>query len=181
MLERIAGPASVEEFAALLTFADVVEPVKDYTRSKTAPAEPTSRTPMNRVVDAVSLESDTARRFSELVDSFIAHQCRDTATVARLEERFRVWRDHAAKFRPLADRSFLVKEAAASSEDLSALGAAGLAALDFLSKTQPTPDSWKSQQLAIIEGIEKPKAQLLLIPASAVQKLIDAAVRGVCP
>jgi len=58
MLQRLAGSASAEEFAALRTLTDVIEPVKDYTRERTAPAEPTSGTPMNRVVDAVPLESD---------------------------------------------------------------------------------------------------------------------------
>src|SRR5258705_6352444 len=51
MLQRLAGPASPVEFAALRTLTDVIEPVKDYTRERTAPAEPTSSTPLNRVVD----------------------------------------------------------------------------------------------------------------------------------
>src|SRR5579859_2264488 len=43
MLRRIVGPsASPEELAALRTLADVVEPVKDYTREELAPAKPTS-------------------------------------------------------------------------------------------------------------------------------------------
>ena len=61
------------------TLADVVEPVKDYTREQTAPAEPTSATPLNRVVDAVPLESETARHFGELVDQFLAASCHDAA------------------------------------------------------------------------------------------------------
>ena len=80
--------------------------------------------------------------------------------------------------KPLAQRSFLVKEVAANSQDLSALGTAGLAALDAIAKGQATPDSWKVQQLATLEQIKKPKAQLLLIPAPAVQKLIEAAAAG---
>src|SRR5260370_18827367 len=72
MLRRIAGPsASPEELAALRALADAVEPVKDYTREATAPAEPTSATPLNRLVDAVPLASETARRFGELVDKFV--------------------------------------------------------------------------------------------------------------
>ncbi len=70
MLQRIAGAASPDEFEALKTVADVVEPVKDYDREKLAPAEPTSMTALNRVVDAVPLESDKAREFGELVDNF---------------------------------------------------------------------------------------------------------------
>jgi len=71
MLQRLAGSASPAEFAALRTLADVIEPVKDYTREQTAPAEPTSATPMNRVVDAVPLESDAGRRFVEMLDQFV--------------------------------------------------------------------------------------------------------------
>jgi hexosaminidase len=181
MLQRLAGSASSTEFAALRTLADVVEPVKDYTREKTAPAEPTSGTPLNRVVDAVPLESDAGRRFDELVDRFIASACHDLAAEARLRAQLTAWRDNDAALQPLAERSFLVKEVAANSRDLSALGAVGLAALDAIAKGQPAPDSWKAQQLGIVEQIQKPKAQLLLIPAPAVQKLVEtAAATGAC-
>ena len=91
---------------------------------------------------------------------------------------FGVWRDNDARLQPLAQRSFLAKEIAARSQDLSALGAAGLAALDAIAKDQPAVDSWKAQQLAVIEQAKKPKAQLLLIPAPAVQKLVEAAAAG---
>ncbi len=178
MLHRIAGPASPEEFAALRTLADVVEPVKDYTREQTAPAEPTSATPLNRVVDAVSLESDAARRFSELVDKFVAATCHDADAEASLRAQLAQWRDNDAELAPLAQRSFLVKEVAQTSQDLSALGAAGLAALDFITKGSGAPDSWKTQQLAAIQQIQKPKAQLLLMPAPAVQNLVEAAAVG---
>jgi len=178
MLQRLAGPASPVEFAALRTLTDVIEPVKDYTRERTAPAEPTSSTPLNRVVDAVPLESDAGRRFGELVDQFLASTCHDLALEARLRAQLTTWRDNDAILQPLAQRSYFVKEVAANSQDLSALGAAGLSALDAIAKGQPATDSWKAQQLAITEQVKKPKAQLLMIPAPAVQKLIEAATAG---
>jgi hexosaminidase len=178
MLQRLAGPASPVEFAALRTLTDVIEPVKDYTRERTAPAEPTSATPLNRVVDAVPLESDAGRRFGELVDQFVASTCHDPALEARLRTQLTAWRENDNILQPLAQRSFFVKEVSANSQDLSALGAAGLSALDAISKGQPSSDSWKAQQLAIIDQAKKPKAQLLLIPAPAVQKLIEAAGTG---
>jgi hexosaminidase len=178
MLQRLAGPASPLEFAALRTLTDVLEPVKDYTRERTAPAEPTSATPLNRVVDAVPLESDAGRRFVELVDQFRASACHDSALEARLRAQLTTWRDNDAILQPLAQRSFFVKELAANSQDLSALGAAGLSALDAIAKGQPATDAWKAQQLAIIDQAKKPKAQLLMIPALAVQKLIEAAAAG---
>jgi hexosaminidase len=180
MLQRIAGHASPEEFAALRTLADVVEPVKDYGREKLAPAEPTSLTAMNRLVDAVPLESDGARQFGELVDKFVGAACRDGGAEQRLRAQLTVWRDHEAKLQPLAQRSFLVKEAAQTSSDLSALGTAGLSALEFVAKGGGAPDSWKAQQSAVVQQAQRPKAQLLLIPAAGVQKLIEAAAGGNC-
>jgi len=178
MLHRIAGPASPAELAALRALLDVIEPVKDYTREKTAPAEPTSLTPMNRVVDAVPLESDAGRHFGELVDQYVGATCHDTAAEGRLRAQLMLWRENDANLQLVAQRSFLVKEVAATSQDLSALGAAGLAALDQIAKGQAASDSWKAQQLAVVNQAMKPKAQLLLIPAPAVQKLIEAAASG---
>jgi hexosaminidase len=179
MLQRIAGASTTpEEFMALTTLADVVEPVKDYTREKTAPAEPTSSTPMNRVVDAVPLESDAGRRFAELVDKYIASSCQDAELQAQLEAQFTKWRDNGTRLQPLVERSFLVKEVELVSQSLTLLGSWGLAALDSLARRQPVSDSWKAQQLAILEQVRKPTAQLLLIPAPAVQKLIEAAAAG---
>src|SRR5579864_8535947 len=94
MLQRIAGASSADEFEALKTVADVVEPVKDYNREKLAPEEPTSQTPLNRVVDAVPLESDKARDFGELVDKFLASNCKDADSGARLRAQFIIWRDN---------------------------------------------------------------------------------------
>lgn len=179
MLHRIAGAtATPEEFAALQTLTDQLEPVKDYTREHTAPAEPTSLTPMNRVVDAIPLESDAARRFGELVDKFISTACMDSDAGGRLRAQFTTWRDNDAKLQPLAQRSFLVQEVAGRSQDLSTLGATGLAALDAIAKHQPVPDAWKPQQLATIEQLKVQKAQLLLMPVPAVQKLVEAASTG---
>jgi hexosaminidase len=178
MLQRIAGAAAPEELAALRTLADVVEPVKDYDREETATAQPTSATPLNHLVDAVPLESAASRRFGELVDGYLAASCHDDGAATQLRSELTLWRDNEAKLKPLAQRSFLVKEAAASSRDLSALGAAGLNALDVLAKGVPANADWKAQQLGVIQPAEKPKGQLLLVPALAVRKLIEAAVNG---
>ena len=178
MLQRIAGSSTPEQFAALSTLASVVEPVKDYTREKTAPVEPTSKTPLNRLVDAVPLESVTARHFNELVDKFVGAACHDADAEARLRVQLSDWRDNDAKLQPLIQRSFLVKEAAATSQDLSTLGTIGLAALDYISKGQHAADDWKAQQLATLQQVQAPKAQLLMMPATAVQKLVEAALAG---
>lgn len=179
MLRRIAGStATADEFAALQILTDQLEPVKDYTREETATVEATSFSPLNRVVDAIPLESEPGRLFGELVDKFISTSCRDADTGERLRTQLTTWRDNDARLQLLAQRSFLVKEVVVRSQDLSALGAIGLAALDAIAKRQPAPDSWKTQQLAALEPMNKGKVQLLLIPVPAVQRLVEAASAG---
>jgi hexosaminidase len=133
---------------------------------------------LNRLVDAVPLESDTARRFADLVDQYVGAACRDSETGTRLRAQLMLWRDNDARLEPLAQRAFLVKEVVQTSQDLSALGGIGLSALDLISKGVASPDSWKTERTAAIQQIQKPKAQLLLMPATAVQKLVDAAAVG---
>ena len=58
--------------------------------------------------------------------------------------------------------------------DAVAVGAAGLQALDFLDKSQPAPDSWKTQQHSLLDEAKKPKAAMLLMVVGPVQQLVDA-------
>jgi hexosaminidase len=178
MLRRVAGAASSEEFNALKNLADVVEPVKDYTREQTAASEPTSAAPLNRVVDAIPLESRAGREFGEMVDKFLAASCLDEALAAQLRAQFILWRDNDAKLQALMQRSFLVKEVAGASQELSAIASAGLAALDVLEKGGGADEAWKTQQVAVLQQAQKPKGQLLLMPAAAIQKLVESAAAG---
>jgi len=84
MLRRIAG---TNDISALRTLADVMEPVKDYAREETATVVPTSATPLNRLVDAARPESDTARRFADLVNVIVSGQANNTETKVFLVER----------------------------------------------------------------------------------------------
>jgi hypothetical protein len=60
------------------------------------------------------------------------------------------------------------------SQNLSALGATGLQALDYLDKGQSAPDAWKTQQLALIEQAKTRKADLLLMVVVPVEQLVEA-------
>jgi hexosaminidase len=177
MLRRIAG---TDDISSLRVLADVVEPVKDYTREETAPAVPTSATPLNRLVDAVRPESTTARHFTELVDALLAGQA-SPETKAEMIALLHQWRDNLANLQPLLDESFLLREVAPMSKDLSALGATGLNALDYLDRGESAPDDWKAEQLGLIEQAKTQKGQLLLVVAPSVQKLVEASARETAP
>lgn len=172
MLHRMAG---TEDISALRVLADVVEPVKDYNRWDDAKGPIDFHAPLNRMIDAVYPESDVARNFSNLVQTFVQSGNKDQAAEAQIRTYLTTWRDNDAKLHSLLDRSFLLQEVAPLSADLSALGAAGLQALDYLDKSQPVPDSWRAQQLTVVESEKKRQADLLLMVAAPVQQLIEGA------
>ncbi len=171
MLQRMAG---TENISALRVLADVVEPVKDYNRWDDAKGPIDFHAPLNRMIDAVYPESDVARNFSNLVQTFVQSGNKDQAMEAQIRSYLTIWRDNDAKLHPLLDQSFLLQEVAPLSTDLSAVGAAGLQALDYLDKSQSAPDSWKAQQFAAVQNAAKRQADLLLMVAAPVQQLIEA-------
>ncbi len=118
--------------------------------------------------------AETARQFSSLVQAFLQGGAKDQAAAAQIRSSLTLWRDNDAKLQPLLDQSLLLQEDAPLSQDLTALGAAGLQALDYLDKSQPAPDSWKTQQLAAFDQGRKPKANLLLMVVAPVQQLVEA-------
>jgi hexosaminidase len=170
MLERMTNG---EDTSALRTLADVVEPVKGYAREGLATSEPTSLTPLNRLIDAARPESAAARRFAAIVDEFVSG-----ATKPGTEEEIRLtlakWKDNDIPLEPLAKQSSLVAEVAPVSQNLSQLGTIGLTALDYLDRGEKAPESWAMQQLQFVQQAIQPKAQVLLIVSGSVQKLIQA-------
>jgi hexosaminidase len=170
MLRRIAGS---DDISALRTLTDVVEPVKDYTREEIAAVEATSLSPLNRVIDGARPESATARHFGDLVDALVAGRA-DPETKQEVRMLLIRWRDNQTKLQPFETQSFLVKEIAPLSQDLAVAAAAGLQALEYLDRGERPPDAWAAEQFALLEQAQQPKAQLLLMVAPSVHKLIEA-------
>jgi len=169
MLRRIAGTSDI---AALRTLVDVVEPVKGYSREQLAASEPTALTPLNRMVDAARPESATARHFSVLVEALVSGQAKP-GIEAQIRMLLTKWRDNHEMLRPVAENSALLQEVLPVSQNLSALGAAGLRALDYVDRGEKAPEEWKTQQLDVVQQAFQPRAQVLLMIAPAVQKLIQ--------
>jgi len=124
------------------------------------------------LIDAARPESLAARRFAALVDQLVTGQLKP-GTELQLRNMLSKWKDNEQQLRPLAERSSFIQEAIPLSQSLSALGAAGLQALDYLDRGEKAPEAWKTQQLAVVTEAFQPKAQVLLMIAPAVQKLIQ--------
>ena len=171
MLQRMAGNGDI---TALRVLADVVEPVKDYNRWDDAKGPIDFHAPLNRMIDAVDPESDTARRFSGLVQAFIQSGYKDQAVEVEIRSYLTTWRDNNARLHPVLEQSVLLQEDVPLSQSLSALGAVGLQALDYLDKHQTAPDSWKTQQMAVIDQAKTRQADMLLMVVAPVQQLVEA-------
>ena len=103
------------------------------------------RGPLNRLVDIARPESDQARRFRDGVQTYIGSRYTDQTSEREIRTRLVAWRDNDARVHPLLARSFLLNELSLLSEDLSSLGAAGLVALDYVDKSEPSPNLWRTQ------------------------------------
>ena len=174
MLERLAGSADI---ASLQRLADVVQAPPEYAREelhKNATGHVyTSLESYDRLVDASHPESMVAVEFNRMVDDVLAHKA-SPAELEKIRVLLTSWRDNDVNLRPQIEASFLLREAAPLSQNLSALGAAGLTALDYFEHgARPAPD-WANQQLSLIETIKRPQAELLLAVAPAVEKLVRA-------
>jgi hexosaminidase len=174
MLQRMAGASDITPLRIL---ADVVEPVKDYNRWDDAKGPIDFHAPLARMIDAVSPESDTARRFSDLVQSFVQGEYKDRAAEEQIRSYLTIWRDNDGRLHPLLEQSSLLQEDVPLSQSLSALGAAGLQALDYIDRGQTAPDSWKTQEMAVIDQAKTRQADMLLMVVAPVQSLVEASAR----
>ena len=70
--------------------------------------------------------------------------------------------------------SFLLKELIPVSQNLGALGIAGLQALNYIDRGERASESWKSDQVAMTARTKTPRADVLLAVGPAVQTLVGA-------
>jgi hexosaminidase len=166
MLDRLSDYRAVD---GLKTLADVVEPVKEYTRGEMR--EYTSFTPLNRLVDAARPESDTAREFAGLVENWRANE-------GAMRKLFRMWSNSASDLVPQMQKYALLQEDIPLAENLAAVGTAGLEALDYLDSGKPAPQAWITEKTAVLDRAWKPQAELLLMVVPSVRKLVEAAAKG---
>ena len=181
MLARLAG---TDDIAALEVLARTAQPagvsIRE-TEAEKAGGIQTSDVPLNRMVDAISPESEEARKFSAAVDQFVASKFQDRAAESYLRGKLTQWRDNDSALQPLLQNSFLLKEVAPVSQNLALLGAAGLQALDYIDARKAAPSEWRAQQVAMIQQAAKPTADLVLAVAPALQKLVEGSAALTTP
>src|SRR4029077_11117904 len=163
-----------EDISALRVLADVVEPVKDYTRWDDSKGAIDFHAPLNRMIDAVYPESERARQFGDLVQAYAQSGYKDKALEEQMRTWLVLWRDNDAKLHSLLQRSFLLQEVNPLSEYLATTAAAGLLALDYLDKSEPSPEALRTLQLAMLDRTRMRQADLFLMVVAPVEQLVKA-------
>jgi hexosaminidase len=165
-LERMSGAVDP---VSLKVLADAVQPPKGYQRQELR----SDFTALNRLDDAVPPESDIAREFDQIAQRISS----GTATPQewqRAREWLVLWRDNDAKLQPMLKRSFLTQDLAPVSTNLHRVAEIGLQALDDLHDNHPVSADSRQKNIEFLKSAEKPQAVLLLMPASAVERLVES-------
>ena len=172
MLQRLSAAQQVSSVKVL---ADAVEPVKGYEREQTQ--KYTQFTPLNRMVDSTYPESAVGRNFASLTDALLSGKAspRDKAALRNI---LTAWRDNDARLQPVLQNTSLLNDVAPVSHDLSALGAAGLQALDYLDSGSPSPDAWRSGQLTLLDQAAKARGEVVLVGVAPIRKLVEATAQA---
>jgi hexosaminidase len=169
MLQRMSGETDPKY---LLVLASAVQPPKGYQREELK--EYGTQSPLNRLVDAVPPESETARGFAELV-KLIVREKASPDQWQRARDWLVLWRDNDAKLQPSLANSELTAELAPLSQSLSQVAAIGVQALDAKKNHQPMDPEAQSKSLELLKAAEKPQAVLLDMVAPSVMLLVESA------
>ena len=165
MLKRLVGAAPRE---LVMTLANTLEPVKEYERGQTHEFD--ADLPLTDFIDALSPESDTARKANALA----ARALTDPAARPELRTLLAKWRDNDAKLQPYLATSKPLQGIAPFSPVLAQLGVAGLAALDSLESGKSVSAADHAAHLAALNDAGVHRDELLMAIVPGVQKLVEA-------
>jgi hexosaminidase len=126
------------------------------------------------MVDAVEPESEEAREFSLLVDEYIKGRFSDFRAASQIRSQLEQWKSLDPQLEPTLEKSYLMKELRPISQNLSALAAVGLQALDYLQNGSRPAQGWASSQAGLINNSRKANADLMLMVVSPIEKLVAA-------
>ena len=168
MLERMSGDPNP---VALRVLADVVQPPKLYERQQLRDFG--DFTPLNHLDDAVPPESDTAREFEGIAKRIAAGKA-TSQDWQQARQWLVLWHDNDAKLQPLLAQSFLTRDLAPVSRNLSQIAEIGLQALDDLQQNRHVSGDVRQQNIDFLKTSAKPQSVLLLMVAPPVETLVEA-------
>lgn len=167
LLRRLAG---TREIYPLRTLVSVVEPVKEYRRSRERPMSMLG--PLTRLIDAALPDSRASRQFAALVEGLLSDAPGFRRNQESLKATLMQWRNVSPTLEVMIAKSPVLHEAEQLPRDLSDIGTAGLEALSYLASETAPPAGWREAKMAMLERASKPKAEVEFPIISPVKKLI---------
>lgn len=155
----------------LQTLCEVLQPLGSAERRKSR--DYSTKTAMNRVVDAVPPESEVGRSFSRRVSDFIAYP-RDNALHDEIASQLRTWRDNHAGFSRVLPSTLLLDEVRPLSEALSKVAGFGLQCLSAIRAGVALEPDQRGQMQESLSSASEPVAELNLVIVQSIRQLIDA-------
>jgi hexosaminidase len=175
MLDRLADGQPAEPLRVL---AEAVEPLGIEGRRDTR--KYTSMVPLNRLVDAARPESESVYRLEMDVRKLVSpHSYAGelaTPEVTELRAALTEWTSNELLLAAMVQDNFLLAELKPVSRNLSAVGAIGLRALEYLQSGQNAPPDWLARQTETLGQMETPSAEVSLAAVRPVRLLLEALV-----
>jgi len=129
---------------------------------------------LNRLADCVQPESEVAREFSKLIDTFLLGRATNI-DLTRIGNWLRSWHNLEVILHPVFGNSCLLADALPVLSQLSALAFAATQSLDYLRTGKVSPKIWSTKQIheAFQTAMRKDDVQLAI--ARPLIRLIDTA------
>lgn len=169
MLQRMSGENDPRYLAVL---ASVVQPPVGYQRESLKHFDWYS--PLNHLVDAVPPESNTARKFNNLVAAILAVNA-SPEQWQEAKDYLTLWRDNDARLQPSLKKSEITAELIPVSQTLASVSTIGLRALDDLQNHRVADVATTQNDMQTLKSAEKPQAVLRLMVVSTIEQLVKAA------
>jgi hexosaminidase len=165
MLRRLTSGASIN---AMKKFVDVVEPLKGYARNLQG-VHYTSYSPYTRVADAAQPESETARYFRNLVNSYLNG---DKSVEPEIISLMNSWKENYSGIEKAIKASPILKEIESLVLSLTRLSEAGMEAIKIIDGTEKKGDGWFYQKSEMLNEAKKTYGEVELAVIPAFEKLI---------
>ena len=133
----------------------------------------TSLTPLSRLVDATSPDSETSRHFAREVELFLDDPSDGTRHDA-LADRLQAWRANHDLLMPCIRESSLLAEVEELSITLSRIAGVGLRSLRAIQSGLSISQSDREGDLALLEAATLPSAELEISVVAAIRSLLSA-------
>jgi hexosaminidase len=168
MLARLAGAAPRD---LVSTLAETLEPVKEYERGQTHEFD--ADMPLNQFIDALSPESDAARRANRLVERVVTNS-QDLEAHRDLRRLFELWRDNDARLQKFVGDSWPLQSIEVFSQPLSQLGVIGLQDLDALENNLTVAAGEHAAHLEVLKAAEIHHNMLQMAVAPGIRRMVEA-------